>query len=278
MIGRTRSHASKGKLTMVDSTDGSLTFVGAGLYSTQDLTVQALDAISQADHVYFDTYTSILTGASIEEFSRQLNTTIIPLTRKEIEETPEKGILSVAKKQKVVLLVPGDPMISTTHLDLRIRAHKLGIPTKIIHGVSIQTAALSACGLENYKVGLSVTLPFFTENYTPQSPYFRILDNFQRGLHTLIYLDIQAKEKRYMSVSEGIEILLTLEAQIKRNLIAPDTLLVGLARVGSPSMKIEAGTPKKLQATEFGPPPHIIIFPGKLHFMEKKALETFANL
>ena len=263
---------------METSSPGSLVFVGAGLYSTQDLTIQAIKIISKADQVYFDTYTSLITGATLDDFSKQLNTKITPLSRKDIEEFPESGILSVAKVKDVVLLVPGDPMISTTHLDLRIRAHQQGIRTRIIHGISIQSAALSACGLENYKLGASITLPFLTDNYAPESPYYRLHENFTRGLHTLIYLDIQAEKKRFMSISDGIDTLLTLEAKIKKGLITQQSLLVGLARVGSPTMKIVAGLPRDLQKIDFGSPPHILIFPGKLHFMEEEALNAFAKL
>ncbi len=34
-------------------------------------------------------------------------------------------------------------MISTTHVDLRLRAHERGIETRVIHGVTAQTATSS---------------------------------------------------------------------------------------------------------------------------------------
>ncbi|MHA1840046.1 MAG: diphthine synthase [Candidatus Ranarchaeia archaeon] len=262
---------------MVSKKIGSLTFVGVGLYRTDDLTIQAVNSTTKADVVFFDTYTSLITGATLEEFSAKFARTIIPLSREDIEDRPEKGILKSAKKENVVLLVPGDPMVSTTHIDLRLRAHRLGIQTSIIHGVSIHSAALSACGLENYKAGASITLPFTTEKYTPKSPYIRLAENYQRGLHTLIYLDIQADKNRFMTVPEGIRALLLLEDRIQKGLITPRSILVGLARVGSPDMQITAANPDKLQKVSWGPPPHIIIFPGRLHFMEAESLVEFAN-
>ena len=57
------------------------------------------------------------------------------------EET-EKGdkIIDAAAQNHVVFLTGGDPMIATTHVDLRLRAIKQGITTKIIHSSSISTA------------------------------------------------------------------------------------------------------------------------------------------
>jgi diphthine synthase len=166
-------------------------------------------------------------------------------------------------------------MTATTHLSLRIQAIERGIPTRIIHGVSIQTAVASLSGLQSYKFGKTTTLVFPEPNFFPLSPYEVIKDNKQSGLHTLVLLDIRAKEERYMSVNEGIELLLKMEAIKKEKVITGDTLLVGIARAGSPKPFIKVGKAKELAKEKFGKPLHSLVVPGKLHFMERKVLELY---
>lgn len=256
---------------------GSLTLIGIGLNGVWDLTRHAIEVIRRADMVLFDTYTSLVTGASLSDFSGFLQREIKPVTRQDIEERAEQEILSAAAQRKVVVLIPGDPMMATTHIDLRLRANKLGIRTSVIHGISIQTAALSACGLENYKQGPSITLPFMTIQYVPDSPYFKLVDNLERGLHTLVFLDIQADKHRFMTVREGLLALLMLEERNMKGVITRDRLVVGLARVGSDSSRIKAETLESLLEYDFGSPPHCMIIPGRLHFMEAEALVAFAG-
>ena len=51
-----------------------------------------------------------------------------------------------------------------------------------------------------------------------------------------------------------------------------ETIVVGFARMGSDSQIIKAGKLKELIKFDFGKPMHILVIPGKLHFMEKEAL------
>ena len=54
-------------------------------------------------------------------------------------------------------------------------------------------------------------------------------------------------------------------------------MAVGIARAGAENCVVKAGTLKKLEKYDFGGPPHTLIFPGKLHFMEAEALKFFAG-
>jgi diphthine synthase len=54
-------------------------------------------------------------------------------------------------------------------------------------------------------------------------------------------------------------------------------LAVGIARVGSKRPIVKADLLKDLMPHEFGCPPHTLIFPGKLHFMEADALIYLAD-
>lgn len=55
--------------------------------------------------------------------------------------------------------------------------------------------AIGACGLALYNFGQTVSIPFFTDSWRPDSWLVRILENWQLGLHTLCLLDIKVKEQ-----------------------------------------------------------------------------------
>jgi diphthine methyl ester synthase len=76
---------------------------------------------------------------------------------------------------------------ATTHTDLALRARALGIRTTVIHNASIINA-VSSCGLQLYNFGQTVSLPFFTDTWQPSSFYFKIKENKDIGLHTLVLL------------------------------------------------------------------------------------------
>jgi diphthine synthase len=253
---------------------GELIFIGLGLWDEKDLTLRGLEIARGCDKLYAEFYTSKLMGLKLERLEKLLRKPLAILDRFQVEKKAEE-ILEEAKKLRVAFLTPGDPMMATTHLSLRNQAIERGIPTRIIHGASIQTAVASLSGLQSYKFGRTTTLVFPEPNYFPLSPYEVIKENKQRGLHTLILLDIRAEEERYMSANEGIELLLKMEALRKEKVITPNTLLVGIARAGSPKPLIKVGKVKELAKEKFGKPLHSLIVPGKLHFMERKALELY---
>jgi diphthine synthase len=163
-------------------------------------------------------------------------------------------------------------MVSTTHIDLRIRAAERGISTAIIHGASISSAVCGISGLQNYRFGKSCSLPFPKKKWFPTTPVEVILQNLALRLHTLVYLDIL--EDRYMTIHEAIDLIETITAQ--KGATIP--LYVGIARAGSGDYVVSAGTADKVRATDFGPPLHILVIPAELHDMERKYLEMFAGL
>jgi diphthine synthase len=89
-------------------------------------------------------------------------------------------------------------------------------------------------------------------------------------------LDVRAEEGRYMTVPEAIDLLLKMEETRKGGVFKADTLCVGVARLGGDSF-IRAGKARELKRIDFGPPPHALIVPGKLHYMEKEMLDSFAD-
>lgn len=76
---------------------------------------------------------------------------------------------------------------ATTHTDLVVRAKKLGIEVKVVHNASVMNA-IGICGLQLYRYGETVSIPFFTSTWRPDSFYEKIQKNRMLGLHTLCLL------------------------------------------------------------------------------------------
>lgn len=254
-----------------------LVFVGLGLYDEKDVSLRGLEEIREADAVFAEFYTSIMLGLSIRKLEEKAGKAVKIVSRRVLEEEGGKPILQEAKKGKVAFLVPGDPMVATTHVDLRIRAEKQGIKTRIIHGASVVSAVIGSSGLQNYKYGRSVTIPFSEKNFVSEAPYNVISENQKRGLHTMCYLDIKAEEQRYLTIKEGLQVLLELEKLKREQVITSNTLVIGVARAGSHQPTVKAGYLEEVINHDFGAPPHTLVFPGKLHFMEAEALITLAD-
>ncbi|MGZ4901567.1 MAG: diphthine synthase [Halobacteriota archaeon] len=249
-----------------------LTFVGLGLFDEDDVSVKGLKLIKSADVVYAEFYTSRLVGSTLQRLQELYQKEIHVLSREEIEQTPERSVLRDARDRDVVFLTGGDAMISTTHVDLRIRAHDLGIQTRLIHGASIVTAVCGLTGLQNYRFGKSATISFPYRTIS-DAPYNTVMTNLRNNFHTLLFLDIQ---KELMSINQGIELLIHSEHEKGQNELAA-LLAVGIARAGSSSPVVRADTLGRLKDYDFGPPLHVLVIPASLHFMEEEALERFAG-
>lgn len=249
-----------------------LTFIGLGLYDWDDISVKGLEEVRKADLVLMEHYTSRLMGCTPLQLGERFGREIVLLSREEIEGHPEE-ILSRAARDVVVLLSAGDPMVSTTHADLRLRAASKGIDTRIIHGASISSAVCGLTGLQNYRFGKSCSLPFPAPGWFPKTPMETILQNLSRDLHTLVYLDIQ--EGRCMTVPEGLELIREMSDALE----APvPELFVGVARAGSEKPVVRAGSLEDLLTFDFGPPLHTLLVPASLHLIEREYLEVFAGL
>ena len=257
---------------------GELVFIGLGLYSHFDISLRGLREVKGADYVFAEFYTSLMPGFSLEDFRKISGKDVILVSRRSIEDEDGRIILEKARGSRVVLLVPGDPLIATTHIALRLRAEKMGIRTRIVHGASIISAAMGLSGLQNYRFGKSVTIPFPEDGNVSQTPYLVIAENKARNLHTFCFLDIRAEENRFLTIGKALEILLNLEEINGRGILTGEKLAVGIARAGSENVVVKADAIKNLVNFGFGDPPHSLIIPAeKLHFMEAEALITFAD-
>jgi len=255
---------------------GQLAFVGLGLYDEQDVSLKGLTELKSCDQVFAEFYTAKPGEFHQQQFEQLIGKKINILTREETEKGEK--IIAAAAKKHVVFLTVGDPMIATTHVELRLQAIKKGIPTKIIHSSSIATAVPGLLGLQNYKFGRTTTLAYPEKDYFPTSPYNVIYENKKMGLHTLVLLDIQAEKNRYMTAHEGLDLLLRMEEQLNQHLFTPESIACVVARAGSDNPVVAADTLPNLKKKEFGPPLHTLVIPGNLHFMEIEALELIAGL
>ena len=253
---------------------GELIFVGLGLHDEKGVTLAGLEAARSADLVYAEFYTSALLGAPLDRIEGLIGRPVRVLGREDIEQGDE--LLRSARERRVVLLVPGDPMAATTHVDLRLRAARASIPTRVVHGVSILTAAAGALGLQAYKLGRTATVPFPASGFRPLSPVEAIRTNLTAGLHTLVLLDLR-EDGSFLDPKDALRFVLETAASAGIREIGPGTLACVLSRVGGPEVRAHAGPMAALLDRDLGPPLHCLVVPGDLHFLEKEALAVFAG-
>jgi diphthine synthase len=236
-----------------------LYLIGLGL-DRKDISLRALEAIKKCRAVYLDVYTNIF-HYKISDIERIIGKKIIKAERALIEESDE--IIESAKKQDAALLVSGDPLAATTHIDLMLRAKKKRIPVKIIHAPSIFTA-VSETGLQLYKFGKTASIPKWSESFKPESFLDIIENNLKIKAHTLVLIDIG------MSVNEALNQL--SDAGRKRNVRLKEIIVC--ERIGTDEGRISRGSVEKLMKKKFRLPVCIII-PGELHFIEDESLRLF---
>ena len=242
-----------------------LYLIGIGIYDEKDISLRGFETLKDCGKVYAEFYTGIH-RANLPALEKSIGREIKKLTRADIEETPDQ-ILESARNTNTALLIPGDPMVATTHIDLILRAEKLGIETKVIHSSSIYTA-ISEIGLQIYKFGKTTSIVSPAPNYFPKTPYEVLKSNLEKDMHTLFLLDIG------MTLNEGIRILIEIEKIERKGIFNEMSPCIGTARLGGDSI-VKFGRVKELVGYDFGSCPHSLIVPGKLHFMEKEALDRF---
>jgi diphthine synthase len=240
-----------------------LIFVGMGLWDEKDMSCKGLEIARKADEVYIEFYTSKLMGTSLERVENFVGRKIVELSRSDLEENCG-WIIERAKERNVVILVPGDPMIATTHSALRYEAERRGVKTRIVNAGSIVNAVCGLTGLHNYKFGKSATVSWMKS----RTPIDVINQNLSINAHTLLFLDLHPKP---MTVKDAVEILMDVESSVG------DLFAVGIARAGSENPVVKCDRMKSLRDYDFGEPLHVMVVLAKLHFMEFECLRLFAQ-
>ena len=248
----------------------ALYFIGLGLNNEKDISINGLEAVKKCDVVYLENYTSVLKckKMDLEKFYGKK----IISARRSLVEADNNEVIENAKAKNVAFLVAGDPLVATTHIDLFLRAKREEIKCHVIHNASI-ICAVGVTGLQAYKFGKTTSIPLENENI--EAPYVALKDNLSLGLHTLFLLDLNPEEEKFLSINDAIRYLLKVELRRNERIFSEKTFCVGCVRIGSENQAIKAGTAKDLLKHNFGKPAHCLIVPGKLHFMEEKALKMW---
>lgn len=247
----------------------SLTFIGLGLNDERGITLEGLEEARQADSAYGEFYTNAMPNLDLGHLEQEIGKKIEILSRTQLEDEGGRKLLRAASKERVAFLVPGDPMIATTHISLRLSLAKMGIASRVVHAPSIVSAVCGATGLQSYKFGKSITVP--RDQPFPKSVLETISDNGGRGLHTLILLDVQAGETSQMTIKDALTKMTVADHRLETR------MAIGVARLGSREEKVKASKIKTLIKENFGKGPHSIVVVGRLHFMEAEALELFCG-
>ncbi|KAL9939950.1 hypothetical protein V8E36_000655 [Tilletia maclaganii] len=239
--------------------------IGLGLADEQDVTLRGLKAMQGSERVYLEAYTSIfMADGAVERLQTQIGKEV-RLAHREVVELEADDILELAGTADVSFCVVGDPLSATTHTDLILRARNRSppIPVKVIHNASIMTA-LASSGLAAYNFGQTISVPFWSESWRPDSWLERIGENSKVGLHTLCLGDIKVREQseedmargiqryqapRYMLIPQLISQITAADTEHQTAYIPADkTLAVALCRMGADDEVILSGTLAELLA------------------------------
>ena len=151
------------------------------------MTLEAIEASKNADRRFYESYTALWSEKNLKELEEEIGE-ITTVMRPEIENPVE--ILELAKSSCVAILVVGDPLQATTHVDLQLQAMENGVTCRVIHGTSITGLVTGAVGLSNYKFGRQTTLTYPYNGWVATSPLEVIATNRIQNLHTLVLLDL----------------------------------------------------------------------------------------
>ena len=254
---------------------GKLIIGGLGLCCGRDTPQGVLDALEYADEVFLEYYTSRLVNMEDSAISEMLGREVKILGRSEVEGGDT--VLEAASRGTALFLTAGDPLVATTHQELRLEAVRRGLEVEIIPAPSIYTVVPSLLGLAHYKFGRTTTLQRPVGEYFPTSPFQVVVENLTRGLHTLVLLDIDVESGYYMTAGEGVEIMLESERRLGTGSFSEETLVCAIARAGSASARLVCRRAGELKEMDLGEPLHTLVVPGKLHFKEAEALVEFAG-
>ncbi|KAE8212209.1 hypothetical protein CF327_g4130 [Tilletia walkeri] len=238
--------------------------IGLGLADEQDVTLRGLKAMQGSERVYLEAYTSIFMADGAVQRLEKLIGKEVRLAHRETVELEADEILELAGHADVSFCVVGDPLSATTHTDLILRARNQSpapIPVKVIHNASIMTA-LASSGLAAYNFGQTISVPFWSESWRPDSWLERIGENVKVGLHTLCLGDIKVREQseedmargiqryqdpRYMLIPQLISQITTADKEHNTSYLLPDqTLAIALCRMGADDELILSGTLSEL--------------------------------
>lgn len=234
-----------------------LSLIGLGLHDEKDISLKGIEEIKKSDKIYAELYTNLWKG-DIRKIEEITGKKIRIVKRKDLEDSIDK-IIEEAKRFHISILVPGDPLVATSHYAILEEARRNGIETKVIHSSSI-FSAICETGIRITQLGQTITLPLpkRTLGKLPKSVYDVIKENRKRGLKTLCLLDIDVENEQFLSVNEAAKMLIEMENVFKENAISEDDIIIVFSDAGGKS-KIERDKLKNFLNKEVELPAVIIL-------------------
>jgi diphthine synthase len=251
-----------------------LYLIGSGINGFGSMPIEGLEMLKKCDCCYIERYTNIISDGDIFELEKLSGKKIIELSRNDLETGFEKNILPKAVNDDVALIIVGDPLSATTHIEFLKECKEKNIKCKVIHASSIYSS-LCETGLFVYKFGKSASIPYPENNYSPTSFFDIIENNWNNNAHTIVFLDIKKDLEKYMSVNEGIKILLGISND-KKSFFNKDSEVIGVSRLGYDNQIIKFGKAGDLLDYGFSGRPQILIIP-KLGEIEREYVEYLYN-
>ena len=268
-------------------TDGGLPpglwLIGLGPGDLGLMTADAIEHARACDFRFLEGYTATLPSdqeGQLENLVGEWKKAMRPMV-----EDPDE-ILSLANENSVALLVVGDPMQATTHVDLESHCAEQGIDFSVIPGLSATSLAVSLSGLQSYRFGRQVTLPFAYGEYLPTSPLEMIDSNYTNNLHTLVLLDLDptgmgVETPQPMQPKQAVETLQAMfeklvehEGRVRESMTAAITNwdAVLLSDLGTSDQRVVSGNLEDI-AKLTGGRIHCLILPAEFTGLEREAYE-----
>jgi len=183
----TRTTGQDGISMTVELPPTGLLLVGLGPGGLGGMTLAALEAAQKAEHRWYEAYTALWPEQDLANLEARIGP-IERVMRPDVEHPTR--MFELAQTSLVALLVVGDPLQATTHVDLQLRALEAGVPCHVLHGLSITGMVTGAAGLSNYRFGRQTTLTYPHGSWIATSPLETVAVNRHQGLHTLVLLDL----------------------------------------------------------------------------------------
>lgn len=278
-----------------------LLLIGMGPGTVSGMTLEALSAAKQATHRRYEAYTALWPDEELEKLERRIGR-VERIMRPEVEHPEE--LFRLAENTLVALLVVGDPLQATTHVDLQLQAIENGIECRVFHGVSITTIVTGAVGLSNYRFGRQTTLTYPYGGWIATSPLEMIAVNKARGLHSLVLFDLDPTgqgtgDQQPMKPNDArrsIELMWSkLDERVKQFASPPDSQLIAVQEamfktlldedmdgvqvvlcsdMGTPEQRIVSTTIGGLEQLEGGRL-NCLLIPARMSEVEEKALHRW---
>jgi diphthine synthase len=245
-----------------------LVLAGAGVHPGS-VSAEVAEAVSRADAVYVDSYTMPGVAWLVEWARRHAPDRIVVASREALESGAPR-IAEEARDGLVVVLVPGDPLIATTHISLLAEASARGVEWRVIPGVSGVVSAKTLSGLQYYRFGRTITIPGPWRGVKAVSIVAQLYGNLCVGLHTLLLLDV-SEEGRQLDPAAGAAELSRLEEELAGEVgfdpILHRLMAAVVERAGTPEASVYWGRLAGIRAGRWREPSSIVL-PGIIHGSE----------